>query len=100
MNHDGHLNWKDHPNDNGGTGGCSQARAARALGGKYHITRFKGGVNWFGNIEETHYRIDYYAPGDHNGKFVRHPRGTPGTLSEAKQMAEEDHAARIETAAK
>jgi hypothetical protein len=86
----GALNWKDD------AGGGSEARASRAIGGRYRITCWRGGdKTWFGAIEETTYEIRYRPNSSHNWQPVRHPRGTPGTLAEAKQMAEEDHARRL-----
>jgi hypothetical protein len=80
------MNWTDD------TIGGSEARAARAVGGRYEITCYKGGGRtWYDAIEETRYRIDYIPSRSTNKLFVRHPRGEPGTLAEAKRMAEEDH---------
>jgi hypothetical protein len=78
------MNWKDN-------GSGSVARAAREVGGRYWITRNPGGPTWYGEIQATSYRVEYLAKGDNNWRDIRYPRGAPGTLAEAKRMAEEDH---------
>lgn len=107
MNRDGHLNWKDGPEHQG-----SEARASRAIGGRYRIIRHGARssltglglepafVSWPGDPFAYSYDVEYRAPDNSNWRSIRYPRGVPGTLSEAKQMAEEDHAARIKAAAK
>ena len=83
------MNWKD----NGGGG--SEARAAREIGGRYRITRHDGGPTWFGEIQATSYRVQYLLKGGNNWRDIRYCRGTPGTLAEAKRMAEEDQERRM-----
>jgi hypothetical protein len=74
------LNWKD-----------NVARASRKVGGKYTIWRWPGGrMTWYGEIEEPRYDLRYIDRNGNDGKLWL-PRGQPGTLAEAKQMAEEDH---------
>ena len=87
------LNWKDHSL-------VSHARASRAIGGEYRIICWPGGdKTWYGEITETTYEIEYRPGHSTNWDDVSHPRGTPGTLTEAKRMAEEDHAQRQREAA-
>ena len=78
------MNWKDH-------GRGSEARAAREVGGRYQILRFDPGPTWYGEIQAACYRVEYRANGDNDWRDIRYPRGVPGTLAEAKRMAEEDH---------
>jgi hypothetical protein len=88
------LNWKDHNTD------VSEAHASREVGGRYRIRRWLGGdKTWYGAINETTYLIYYRPTRDCNWHNVFHPRGTPGTLAEAKRMAEEDHEKRRREAA-
>jgi DNA-binding transcriptional regulator YdaS (Cro superfamily) len=78
-------NWKDLPD-------ISTARAARDLGGEYRIRRWKSGATG-----EITYTISYRSSVRSNVQDwdeVDYPRGKPGTLSEAKRLAEEDHAQR------
>jgi hypothetical protein len=96
MNRNG-FNWKDN-----GSGG--EARAARAIGGRYRIIRHGAQATSVG-LEPTYvqfggdpfaysYSVEYRGR-DGNWRDIRLPRGAPGTLAEAKRMAEEDHAVRI-----
>lgn len=77
------MNWKDY-------GSGSEARAAREIGGRYRIWRYNGGPTWYGEIEPTSYRVEYLPKGGNNWRDIRYCRGVPGTLAEAKRMAEED----------
>jgi hypothetical protein len=86
------LNWKD----NASSGG-SAARAAREIGGEYRIIRWSGGATWYGEITPTVYGIEYRRGSD--WRDIYYPRGRPGTLAEAKQMAEEDYERRRQEAA-
>jgi hypothetical protein len=92
------MNWKDHAS-------CSEARAARDVGGKYRVTRHGAQASSVG-LEPTwvsvgndplaySYRVEYRAPSDGNWHDIRYPRGVPGTLAEAKCLAEEDHERRL-----
>jgi hypothetical protein len=89
------LTWKDprhidHPRV------VVEARASREIGGWYRILRWPGGdVTLRGDITETAYDVEYvrWLRSDRWGS-IDYPRGEPGTLSEAKQMAEEDHTQR------
>src|SRR5262245_19351165 len=74
-------NWKDFPD-------VSTARAARDLGGEYKIRRWKSGATG-----EITYAISYRSSAQ-DWDEIDYPRGKPGTLIEAKRLAEEDHARR------
>jgi hypothetical protein len=85
------MNWKD-------TNWGSESRAAREIGGRYRAWRCDGGPTWSGWITDTYYRVEYFPPRerrDPNWKNIPYPRGLPGTLAEAKRMAEEDHERRL-----
>jgi hypothetical protein len=78
-----------------------EARASHEIGGWYRILRWPGGgVTLRGDITETTYDVEYarWLRSD-RWDSIDYPRGEPGTLSEAKQMAEEDHAQRRREAA-
>jgi DNA-binding transcriptional regulator YdaS (Cro superfamily) len=78
-------NWKDLPDS-------STARAARSIGGEYRIRRWKSGTTG-----EISYTISYRSSVQ-DWDEVDYPRGKPGTLNEAKRLAEEDHAQRWQSA--
>jgi hypothetical protein len=90
------LTWKDprhidHPR------AVAEARASREIGGWYRILCWPGGgvMVLSGDITETTSDVEYarWLRSD-RWRSIDYPRGEPGTLSEAKQMAEEDHAQR------
>jgi len=92
------LNWRDFSTH-------SEAHSSRAVGGQYRLTRHCAQASSVG-LEPTYvavggdplaynYRIEYRGSGDGNWRDVRSPRGIPGTLAEAKQMAQEDHERRM-----
>jgi hypothetical protein len=85
------MNWKDSKN------GGSQARASREVGGRYRIVFNPGGYEtWHGGIAEAFYEIRFCR--SHRREWNdAYPHGR--TLSEAKQMAEEDHEERRREAA-
>jgi hypothetical protein len=78
-----HLNWKDH-------GWGSEARASREVGGYYRISRCESYVSWLGATIEAHYEVEYRRSVRRDWEYIDYPRGVPGTLAEAKRMAEED----------
>jgi hypothetical protein len=82
-----HLNWKDR-------GEGSEARARREVGGYYRISRCKSYVSWRGETIEAHYEVEYRRSVRRDWDEIDYSRGIfpgPGTLAEAKRMAEEDH---------
>jgi hypothetical protein len=78
------MNWKDT------SSGGSTARAAREVGGCYYIARRESYLSWRGETIEAHYEINYRRRTTHDWNEIDYPRGEPGTLAEAKRMAEED----------
>jgi hypothetical protein len=84
------LNWKDYE-DRKNAGCVSEARAAREVRGRYRILRWEGGETWYGEITPTTYEVEFRRSNSSAWNDIFHPRGTPGTLAEAKRMAEEDH---------
>jgi hypothetical protein len=89
------LTWKD-PRHADHPRAVVEARAAREIGGWYRILCWPGGdLTWQDDITETTYDVDYARRlSSDRWDEIDYPRGQPGTLSEAKQMAEEDHAER------
>jgi hypothetical protein len=82
------MNWKDH-------GGSSEARARREVGGYYRIIWCESYVSWLGATIEAHYEVEYRRSVRRDWEDIDYPRGVPGTLAEAKRMAEEDQERRI-----
>jgi hypothetical protein len=81
------LNWKDRV-----TGG-SEARASRAIGGRYRISFNPGGYkNWRDEIVEPFYEIEYRR--SHRREW-NETVGISATLVEAKRKAEADNDERI-----
>jgi hypothetical protein len=83
------MNWKDH-------GWGSEARARREVGGYYRISKCESYVSWLGATIEAHYEVEYRRSVRRDWEYIDYPRGVPGTLAEAKRMAEEDHERRRE----
>jgi hypothetical protein len=93
------LTWKN-PHHTSHPRAVSEARASREIGGFYRILCWNGGnVTLRGDITETIYDVEYGRFRSNRWNSIDYPRGAPGTLSEAKQMAEEDHARRRREAA-
>jgi hypothetical protein len=83
-----HLNWKD-------CGKGSTARASRDVGGYYLISWHESYVSAFGETIEAHYEIEYRRRTRHDWEDIDidYPRWGwpgPGTLDQAKALAEED----------
>jgi hypothetical protein len=88
------LRWKGW--EQGWCHGHWSARASRAVGGEYKITKCGGTMNWIGHYEEVSYRVEHYrtAHGNMRDLYVRSPIGyrtQAHTLPEAQALAQSDN---------
>jgi hypothetical protein len=85
------LNWKDRGDH------LSEAHAARAVGGKYRITRCVGTDMFNAPTGSVWFEVGYLVH-QGNGQWhthYRHSKEPIRTLAEAKHFAEQDHNNRL-----
>jgi hypothetical protein len=80
------LNWKDHAHTNG-----SEARASRAVGGRYRIIPRPAYRTWKDEMLPDHYAIMFRRSYTQDWEDIG---GIYLTLTEAKRAAEWDHTER------
>jgi hypothetical protein len=86
------LNWKDRASS-------SEARASRAVGGRYRVIYRGSYLSWRGETVKAHYEVEYRRYARLDWDDIDYPPNTAVTLAEAKRIAEEDHEQRRQEAA-